>query len=155
MNEWMNKYIIHPYIPKRKDHGQQANSMKQFSKTVNQPNIFKYWIQRLSSIRRVPVIMSRLCCHPLWLWPSPLHHSPYHGIPPSVQRWGKTKTNWVFFQMLLAIKTSQILTGIFKSGKISTFSTHCCKPGKYWKEERNEVNVHCVELTFGKLSLEN
>lgn len=56
--------------------------------------------------------------------------------------------------MLLAIGklSAKSLQESSKVATISTFSTHCCKPGKYRKEERNVVNVHCVELTFGKLS---
>lgn len=86
---------------------------------------------------------------------SPLHH-PLSRDTPSVQWWvgAKTKTNGVFFQMLLAIGklSAKSLQESSKVAKTSTFSTHCCKLCKYWKEERNVVNVHCVEFTFGKLS---
>ena len=108
----------------------------------------------MSSTRRILVITSRLCCHPLWLWtitsPSPL----ITGYSLCTVVGGETKTNWVLFQTLLAIGklSTKSLQESSKVAKISTFSTHGCKLCKYWKEKRNMVNVHCVEFTFDKLS---
>lgn len=108
----------------------------------------------MSSIRGILVIMPHLCWRSLWLWtitsPLPL----IRGYSLRTMVWGKTKTNWVFFQMLLAIGklSTKSLQESSKVAKINTFSTYCYKLCKYWKEERDAMNVHGVEFTFGKLS---